>query len=208
MKTRLLLLLTLVISLTSLASCSLILSSAYGIKGVKTIDEKTIILYGNKYDIPISNIYELDTSYYSFLRSEKTKNNSIRIKDHYQPLQALYFDSTGYAQSYQVNCWAGGFPNLNWDRDSILTTFPPKMQAPLDSLLTLDLQLSFLQPLSVTGSFSVQDYDWVVVVYWNRYMGRQSKRFVRVIQDNSELESKSKVKIIYVNNDNIEKGSR
>ena len=38
-------------------------------------------------------------------------------------------------------------------------------------------------------------------------MKRQSKRFVRFVQENSKLETTKKVKIIYVNIDNVFVGS-
>jgi hypothetical protein len=34
-------------------------------------------------------------------------------------------------------------------------------------------------------------------------MGRQSKRLIHFVQENSKLEKEKKVKIIYANNDNI-----
>jgi hypothetical protein len=102
-----------------------------------------------------------------------------------------------------VNCYAGGFPNLNWNRQGIFNEFIPKQQAPIDSLLTLTTQLNFLKPLSKSYLISTESYDYVIVVYWSRFMGRQSKRFIRIIQKNIQLEKTKKVKIIYANNDNI-----
>ena len=84
-----------------------------------------------------------------------------------------------------------------------MTTFPPGKQAPVDSLTPLDVQLKYLKPLSQTVKIAPDQYDYIVVVYWNRFIGRQSKRLIRFVQKNSKLETRKKIKIIYVNNDNL-----
>lgn len=178
-------------------------TALYGIKENTRVDEKMIVRYSNQYNIPIADGYELDTSYYSFLLSHDKVRHKEQINNHYQPLQALYFDKSGQLQSFQINCYAGGFPNLQWDRNGIMTTFPPGKQAPIDSLMPLDVQMKYLKPLSQTIKFAPGQYDCIVVVYWNRFMGRQSKRLIRFVQENTKLETKKKVKIIYVNNDNL-----
>ena len=118
-----------------------------GLKQVKEIDETTIIEVGNKYGIPTEAIFELDTAYLSFLFSLDTTTYQTEIKNHYQPLQALYYSKKGDLLSFQINCYAGGFPNLNWERDSIMQSFPPLEQAPLDSILPLPLHLDYIRPL-------------------------------------------------------------
>ena len=90
---------------------------------------------------------------------------------------------------------------MKWDRDEIMTTFPPKVQAPLDNLLSLDTQLKYLRPLAQTSKLVTANYDYIVVIYWSRWMGRQSKRFIHVIQENSKLSAGKNIKIIYVNKD-------
>lgn len=196
-------LLFLTLILFGLTSCESIFLGMYGLKNIKTIEEKTIERFAEKYNIPEADNYELDTSYISYLLSFDTSQYNAEIKNHYQPLQALYYDSSGNLISFQINCYAGGFPNLEWDRDEIMTTFPPKEQAPLDSILPLETHLNFLNQLSKSDKISVDQYDYLVVVYWSRFMGRQSKRLIRYVQKNRELISDKEVKIIYVNTDNL-----
>mgnify|MGYP000858766587 FL=1 len=172
-------------------------------KKTKTVDEKTITRYSQKYNIPTADSYELDTAYFSYLFSLDTVKYKSQIKNHYQPLQALYYDNLGYLKSFQVNCYAGGFPNLKWDRNEIMTSFPPRQQAPIDSIVSLETQMKYIKPLSQTSKLSVDNYDYIVIVYWNRFMGRQSKRLIHFVQENSKLEKEIKVKIIYANTDNI-----
>jgi len=203
MKIRILISPLFILTFFGLTGCSSILTGLYGIKEIKTIDEKTIVKYAKKYKIPVVDNYELDTAYFSYLFSLDTTEYKTQIKNHYQPLQALYYDKTGHLTSFQVNCYAGGFPNLKWDRNAIMTTFPPKQQAPVDSIVQLETQMKYLKPLSQTAKLSSGSYDYIVIVYWNRFMGRQSKRLIRFIKDNSKLETEKKIKIIYANTDNI-----
>ncbi|NCA20765.1 MAG: hypothetical protein EBS86_06460 [Crocinitomicaceae bacterium] len=186
-----------------LTSCSSVFTSLYGIKKIKPIDETTILKYANKYKIPVADVYEIDSTYFSYLFSLDTIKFKSQIKNHYQPLQALYYNKTGQLLSFQVNCYVGGFPNLKWNRNETLTTFPPKQQAPIDSIVQLGTQMNYLNPLSKTEKFSMESYDYIVIIYWNRFMGRQSKRLIRFIIDNCKLEEKGKIKIIYANSDNI-----
>ncbi len=186
-----------------LTSCSSIFTRLYGIKKIKPVDEKTIVRYAKKFNFRDVDSYELDTAYFSYLFSLDSTKYKTQIKNHYQPLQALYYDNSGHLISFQMNCYAGGFPNLKWDRNEILTTFPPKQQATIDSIVSLDKQIKYLKPLSQTSKFYVDNYDYIVIVYWNRFMGRQSKRLIHFVQENSKLEKEKKVKIIYANTDNI-----
>ncbi len=201
MKLRInLLILVLILGLTS---CSSIIGLFYGMKNLKKINENTIVRFSKKYDVSQTDNYELDTSYVSFLFSFDTTKYKEQVKNHYQPLQALYYDKKGQLISFQINCYAGGFPNLHWNRDNIMTTFPPQQQAPVDSIIPLDIQLKYLRPLSRTNSFSIKNYDYIIFVYWNIFMGRQSKRLIHSVQENCKLSGDKKVKIIYVNTDNF-----
>lgn len=186
-----------------LTSCNAIFTGLYGIKKLKTLDENTIVDYAKKYNIPLSDSYKMDTSYYSFLLSLDTAQYSEQIKNHYQPLQVLYYNKLGKLESFQLNCYTGGFPNLKWDRNEIMTIFPPKEQAPLDSILPLSLHLNYLQQLPQTVKIETNNYDYVVIVHWNRFMGRQSKRLIRTVQENTALAKHKTVKILYVNTDNL-----
>jgi hypothetical protein len=196
-----------------ISSCSPILS-LYGVRNPKEISEKKIIRYSKRLNIPKDAIYKLDTSYFSFLSSLKLKINDSLIADtlikielkhvqnHFQPLQALYFNNKGILESFQINCYAGGFPNLIWDRDSILTTFPPKIQAPLDSLLSDSLLISFSKPIFNSTEFKIGDFDFTVYVLYSKFTGRQNKRFIHFIQENLQLSNEKKVRVIYINMDN------
>lgn len=197
---RLLLILTFLLSLTS---CSSVFMKMYGMNNPKQISNEEIVQLSEKYNIPPSDNYKLDTSYVNFLNafdSIKYKNN---IKDHLQPLQALYYNKDGQLESFQINCYAGGFPNLEWDRNEIMSTFPPQQQAPIDSILPLNLHLKYIQQLPDSKAIPTDGYNYFVIVHWNRFMGRQSKRLIQTVQENVKLSENQKVKIIYVNTDEV-----
>ena len=113
----------------------------------------------------------------------------------------MYFDSAQKLISFHVNCYAGGFPNLNWERSNIFKTFPPGQQAPLDSLITLNFILGKLQPVVVSNMQDDANMDYTIVVFWNKFMNSQTKRFIKIIQDNLNLANGKKVNVYYVNND-------
>jgi hypothetical protein len=191
-----------ILSIT-LTSCSKMIFRLYGMKNIKEVDDKTILRYAKRYQIPLKNIYQLDTAYFSFLFSLDSAKYETQIKNHYQPLQALYYENNGYLQSFHTNCYTGGFPNLKWNREEIFDTFLPEPRAPVDSIVSLQKLLNYLIPLQETQDFSIDSFDYIVVIHWNRFMGRQSKRLIQLVQENVKLSGNKTVEILYVNNDNI-----
>ena len=193
-----------VTTLLTLTSCTKIFSGLYGLKQPKTRATKKIQKFADKYNIPTNNSFVLDTSYLTFLHKLDTTQRGL-AKNHFQPLQALYFDKTGQLVSYHINCYAGGFPNLQWDRDGLLDTFVPKSQTPVDTLLTFDKQLQFIRTFD-NKTLNLTEYskaDNNVVIYWSIFMGRQSKRLIKYIKDNCDLAGGKSVNLLFVNNDNI-----
>ncbi len=193
---------TLLVCLTTLSSCSSILLSCYGMKNPKQVDNETILKQAKKYNIPESQCYVLDSSYNSYVKSLGTPICGGPTKEHTQPLQALYFDIHKDLVSFQNNCHAGGFPNLKWNRNGIMETFPPGQQTPLDTLIPFETQLEYFHSISGDEKIGIANCDYVVIVFWNKFMGRQSKRLIKNVQENSLLAKDKKVKILYVNSDN------
>jgi hypothetical protein len=60
-----------------------------------------------------------------------------------------------------------------------------------------------INPLNNAPFPDLRTYDYTVLVYWCRFMGRQSKRLVRVVQDNVRLGEGKKIMVLYVNTDNF-----
>lgn len=175
----------------------------YGIKTPKEINERKIERISKRFDLPPANVFELDTAFYSFLTSHDTSVFKIQIKNHIQPLQALYFNQTGKLLSFQINCYAGGFPNITWERDSIFSDFPPRQQAPIDTLVSVTTQIEYLIPLSHSEKINPDNYDYLVFVYWSKFMGRQSRRFLKLVKNNRLLSENENIRVVYINNDNF-----
>lgn len=176
-----------------------------GLKKIKPLPETAISKTAAAFGIPATDSYVLDSSSLHILK-ELYADNPKSLNDHLQPLQAIYYsakNSFQFPDSWQINCYTGGFPNLKWNREGRMEQFPPAPQAPLDSLLSLKKRMEFLRPVTGVVPFNSISYDHIVVVYWNRFMGRQSANLIKTVQQNATLSGDKRIKIIYVNNDNL-----
>lgn len=194
----------LVISLACLllfSSCARLILKAFGMKMPKDLQEEQILHLADRYNIPAQDCYRLDTTYDAFLRSFDRVQFKKQVKNHHQPLQVLYYAPTGHLNAFQVNCYVAGFPNLDWERYGVFSTFPPESLAPIDSILPLRTHIDYLIPMSTNEQLIPEAYDHIVVVYWSRFLARQSKRLVAVVQKNLELAAGQKVRVLYVNMD-------
>jgi hypothetical protein len=180
-------------------------TSMMGIKKMQLLEEDQIIQTASAFGIPPANSYVLDTSYLEFIKNQ-TETLPIPRKDHLQPLQAIYYaKADGFIKpvAWYVNCYAGGYPNLEWNRTGGWNQFPPSPQAPADSLLPLKKHFEFLRALLGVQAFNTIEYDYIVLVYWSRFMGRQSELLIKQVQENAGLAKDRKLRILYVNNDNF-----
>ncbi len=179
-------------------------AALYGLKTPGARSPEDIMRVAKRYGIPAQDSYRIDTGYRAMLLQWDTSQHRVAIKNHVQPLQALYYTSNGALETFHVNCYAGGFPNLRWNRTHAFDVFPPRQQAPLDSIVSLSTQLRYLQPMIGTATVRPLPHERVIIVYWTHFMGRQSKRFIRLIQRNAALApDPQKVKILYVNADDF-----
>ncbi|MDR2840116.1 MAG: hypothetical protein LBV75_02465 [Paludibacter sp.] len=184
-------------------SCESVFLKIYGvseINKVETVDN--ILKVAKSYNIANENIYELDTAFYKSLELQKDTSNAGIIKNHLQPLQAMYFDKNGQMTAFYINCYAEGFPNLNWNQNNNFNVFPPVQQIGLsvDTLITF----SKLQPYltQISGNQQEIDGDYFVVVFWSKAFGRQSKHLVEIVKKNIEL-AQCKVNTMFVFSDNF-----
>ena len=185
-------------------SCSPLFNGIYGLKKQKTLSQNQIQHTARKYSIPVESSFVFDTTFFTYLGQFDSLIYQNSRNNHAQPLQVLYFDSLNQLVSYQVNCYAGGFPNLKWNRNNAFENFPPSQQAPIDSLISFEKQLYFIKSLNGTNEkLILNDSSLTVFVYWNRFMGRQSKRLIKLVQKNAALAKDNNLQVIYINNDNI-----
>lgn len=205
MKTHSLLVFSLcLLSLFSMTSCTRIVYSLYGFKPkeLRMLSDEEIVLNARKNGINSNQIFKVDSNYIQFLKNLDTTQHKLAQKNHYQPLQALYYDANGELQSFLINCYTKGFPNLKWNENGILNTFPPQQQAPLDNVLPLEKHLSLLHPTSTQAKIlEDNDQHYTLIIYWSPFMGRQSKRFVKKIHNNCKLAKGQNLIIYYTYSD-------
>ena len=132
-----------------------------------------------------------------------------QIKNHYQPVQASYYDRSGNLISFHVNCYAGrveGVEDFYWNQKNAFASFVPKSVAPLDKLLSLNKHLSFIKTfdsksIDTTG---YSTFDYTVIVHWGKKLyPAAAAKLIKIVNDNSALANGRAMNIIYVNNDDL-----
>ena len=147
-------------------------------------------------------IYFIDTHYKKQL--QKLSNDTVLLKHHLQPLQASYYNKEGKLISFQINCNAPGFPNLNWNNKKVMEVFPPESNAPVDTLLNQQRHLEFLKSNSIKKIEIERDFDYFIIVYWAGFLKKQSVGLINAVNENIKLNLENKkIKIIYVCSDNV-----
>jgi hypothetical protein len=166
--------------------------------------------FRNEFNLPKEKTFRLDTNYTRYLFSFDTAKYAAEIQNHYQPLQATYYDNTGKLISFHTNCYASaGIPDsiyFNWNQQNAFASFVPRSVAPVDSILPLTKHLSFIKTFDYkpidTAGFAT--FDYTVIVYWSKYWGaNNSKNLIKMVSDNAALAGNKKVNVIYVNSENI-----
>lgn len=160
--------------------------------------------FRKEFNLPKEKTFRLDTNYIRYLFSFDTTKYADQIKNHYQPIQALYYDRDGQLVSFHINCYAtAGI----WNQQNAFASFVPRTVAPVDSILPLTKHLSFIKTFDYksidTTGFATFDYS--VIVYWSKhYVGvKNSKNLIKIVSDNAALAGNKKVNVIYVNSENI-----
>lgn len=173
-----------------------------GVTDIKEYSSEDMKIFLSRNNINDSVIYFVDKGYIKTLLRLST--DSGMLKNHLQPLQAAYYNKEGTLISFHINCYAPGFPNLNWNHNGAMEVFPPKTQAPVDTFFTLQKQLKYLKSNSQIENGEASNFDYFIIVTWAGFMKKQSKILINVVKENLKLNTENKkVKIIYVCTDNI-----
>ncbi len=185
------------------SSCGTLFLKMYGMKQASSFDNDGLENLCKKYNIPIANAYSLDTSYMTFLRQQDTVLFEQQIQNHYQPLQVLYYDQSGKLLSFHINCYAGGFPNLKWSQIETQINSIPLTQAPIDSLVPFHELKKFMKKIKSQSDLEQSNVQYHIVVLWNNYMGRQSKRLLELVKRKSSENLYKNQQLYFVNTDNF-----
>lgn len=193
------------------SSCNAVLTTIYGMKSPGNYTPFEILNIGKQYKIDTSECFILQKTYNNYFDSvgalygynPNTCDTSQLFKNHYQPLQVLFFDKSGKLVAFQNNCYAGGFPNLRWNRHNTFDSIPAKSVIPIDTLLKFSTLVNFINyPDGDKLNIGVlNDHDYHIAVFWTTFMGRQSKRLIRIIQD--KYSNDKNISILYINADCI-----
>lgn len=185
------------------SSCSFMMKKMMGIKNPRIMDEKLHTRYLKKMHAPVDQAYLLDTNYLYFLEIKDTLNFREQKKNHYQPIQAIYYGHGQFQEAWFINCYAPGFPKLNWNFENKFATFPPKTAAPLDSLVSFNRLIAHAASFKNNKKHKVGENEpYTVVFIWNRIFKKESKRLHRIVLENLKM-CPEPYRIIYINNDNI-----
>lgn len=170
----------------------------------KYLSEADLENFRKEFNLPKEKTFRLDTNYTRYLFSFDTTRYADQIKNHYQPIQALYYDRDGQLVSFHINCYASAGA---WNQQNAFASFVPRTVAPVDSILPLTKHLSFIKTFDYksidTTGFAT--FDYTVIVYWSKhYVGvKNSKNLIKIVSDNAALAGNKKVNVIYVNSENI-----
>jgi hypothetical protein len=174
----------------------------------KYLSKEDLENFRKEFNLPKEKTFRLDTNYIHYLFSFDTAKYADQIKNHYQPIQALYYNNSGQLASFHINCYAGidvqDKDELNWNQQNAFISFIPKTVAPVDSILSLSKHLSFIKtfdnkPIDTTG-FSA--FDYTIIVHWcKKWQPKDSRNLIKIVSDNANLAVNKKINVLYVNSD-------
>ena len=174
----------------------------------KFLSQEDLENFRRHFRLPKEKTFRLDPNYTRYLFSHDTARYSAAILNHYQPLQATYYDHTGQLVSFHTNCYAStGISDrvdFNWNQKNVFASFIPKSAAAVDSILPLSRHISFIKtfdnkPIDTTG---FAGYDYTVVIHCGKkFWPEESKNLIKIVSDNANLAVNKKVNILYVNSD-------
>ena len=147
----------------------------------------------------------LDINFKEFLKNLEQVNKCIETSQLLhklrQPMQVITLNSSGQIIHHISNCDVGGFPNLNW---ASISTFADNMYKDCKEvdINFIELIVPFLHTLNQKEEILKQyeNYDYIYLVFWNRFALRQSKRLIKHLKN---TDVKENALLIYVNNDNF-----
>jgi hypothetical protein len=186
------------------SACGRILMWTFGFRNPANYTEKDILKEAKKQKIPGEDVFVLDTSVNQFLSRADTNVKAIKwmVKNHIQPAQALYYNSEGNLISFHINCYAKGL-RTRWNYNGAFDRFPPGTSAPVDTLMSLNGHLNFIEPLNGREVPDVSGKDFVVIVYFNRLIRNRGRRLVKTVCKNAALNTDKKAAYLFVNTDHF-----
>jgi hypothetical protein len=158
--------------------------------GVKEIDYSKYDIQVNEFINQYSNIdlfnCRLDSNFYFKIRQLNYSRQVI--KDLNQPLQVFYFYGDSLI-SYHVNCNAGGFPNLRWNKNGDFNFFPPINQKDVLDFTKED-RLNIANNIKCQSASVMKngkDVTYRIYVFYTLTIKRQSKLLINQVLSNLKM---------------------
>jgi hypothetical protein len=172
-------------------------SSCIKIIGLRNANEKytrNINKTCNRYKIPISDNYILDTAKYNYIQSKYINENS----NYQQPLQIIVFDKNKTKITSLINCNVGGFPFLKWNRFNNFNQVPinqGKFTFSENKITKDEIDNCISSNLKKVPQ---ADFDFYYYIFWSRTTHRNTIRLIKMMKENLKTSGSLNVKVHYV----------
>ncbi len=197
-------LITLSICLLCFNGCMSLARYYVGLSEPSSLSNEKVSHYAKKNRINEENSFLVDTSYIDKLL-EYGDFYHPTVKNHYQPVQASIYNDEKKLFRFFISCYAYGLYKIKWNYEGIFNSFPPDIQAPIDSIIPFELLKSSLIPTTKkTLPIDTVEADYTIIIFWTKATKRHSKGLIKQIRSNISLaDSSITIAIIYANYDNV-----
>ncbi len=195
---------SLITCLLSFNGCMSLARHYVGLSEPACISVEKISHYAKKYGINEENSFHVDTTYLIKLLEYGDYSNPT-VKNHIQPVQACKDDKEKTLFRHYISCYASGLYKIKWNLEGVFNSFPPEIQAPVNTIIPFELLRSSLIPVSKKAlAIDNVGYDYTIIIYWTVATERHSKGLIKQIRSNVALaDSSLTIAIFYANYDNV-----
>lgn len=157
--------------------------------------------YLAKHDLATENLYQLKDHWVDSLRLNINSLDTGRYSEGFRPIQFRMYNRQGEI----ISSWASCYGSL--EKRGYLDTFPPKPVWVLNPDLTLQQDLVMLTDRAgndVDLSVIPADADYVMLVFWAKYMGHISRNAMIHLEEYLQQHPDENVFLMKVNVGNWE----
>lgn len=220
----------LVLSVCCVTGCRVVYRTLLGVNvQPKWMTDEKVAREFERKGVPTDQAFVLDTASYDravrtrykdevkriYPKGPENKDDSVVVKgmwkhtaDDLQPVQVRYFDAGGRSIFKLVNCYLDPPIPMRWNVEGAFDHFPPQPIAALravedDSLSFFLEHMHHLDGSSVVQS-SLPEADYYVVVFFNRFMVRPSRKLLRTVRRYHKRHPSENLHVLYVHNHNAQ----
>lgn len=192
-------------------SCNKLLVSIYGIDAKafnEDYNKDIVIKKGLEADLDVEKLYYLDSAFLNVL-IDSTKYTKVQVKNTLQPLQVYFVDSLGNDLTYLLNCFYGGFPNINFNKYGELDAFPTESDSSrlVNNVLIKD-RVPYIKNIKTDNQINLtENRKHKILVFYSETMGRQKKRMFKQVNVLFNKYDASVYELIHISLDQLYVGS-